>query len=682
MKKLLFSLTCFTSIFVQANDDTFSADRITTFESEFTCDEKQDLYDADLTSPCIGANTPGSGPTPFPPSPPTPPPPKNPLNPAPKKNYLPVVISNTTGLPASDVYVTLAGQQVPSNLANYFFKLGAFGVMSPVIGSSTTFSPNYSYPLNLLPRSSTGVNDYLVYVPNLDGARFYFTIRAPMYLASADGGIISGPTYYAAPSGTIPDPNFYNLFESIEATFFPHGGSSSPSQIPWTASVNTTEVDAFGLPISIAYYSYNPATPSAVTPMLQNSNALPSGFGTPFGYSGISGSPTGNTTRSEILLSITSGLSTGDLTGQTPKIWPKLEIPFYTNPYDLTGTETDLRIISPKQGIDGGVFPTDYLSGTSYGADPSFLDQLYTYYQTNTLYMSSSGAPGSAIYSGTSNGTTLTFTVFSGAGATCTLNKSDITAIQMYNGTQPMQGGADGPALGSQFGDAFTVGLLPGTIGGTSADPMVVTSAFWQTAHVNDYYAPEYIVTGSGGPWMNLYADLMHSVAVRSTVSGTNPDLSGIGLCYGYDDDDSLGMSGTITPANTTPNTSNPYLGITLGAVDTTIPDPYIDTNTYTVTFTFPAGRSLQYKQGNGSWTTVTSSQLIAGLTSNSSNPLYISYTNQQGTSQFIVYFYYTFLEPVGTYNAASTSIINSTTFTNNSSGGSTPTIFTIDLSP
>ncbi len=691
MKYFPIAASCLFSHFLAANPDTFSQERLTSFYNNDVYQGRQSLYNANL----------GGAP---------------PLGPAALSGYLPVVISNTTGLPDSQVFVTLAGQQTPANLTQYFFQLGAGGILTPVTASSTTYSPNYSYPLSSLPSSATGPHDFLVYVPGLNGARFYFSIGSPMYLQSdtltgSPSNQIVAPTYFA-----FYDPNYSNLYESVEITFFPNGGSGGASNIPWTASVNTTEVDAFGLPIQISYFSYDPAYPSAVTPLVQNPNALPSGFG--------AGGASGATTRSTILTSVVNGLTTGDNTGDA--VWKRLAIPFYTNPYAGTGLQTYLRILSPKQSlgnaanpvVEGGLtsfhlpavqpgptqfknynyppFPSDYLNSTSYGDSDSFLTDLFSYYlSTNpspkALYLSTGGG-SPTVYEGVATGTspnlTLNFTGVSGpnTGTTCSLSQANMNTFKMYSGSQLMNGTGADPSpdatnLGFYFGDVFTVGILPSAIGTAASTPINVTDAVsWQPANIPHYYTPQYSSI-AGGPWMDLYAAQLHSVAVRNTVSG---DLNGVGLCYAYDFDDSLGISGTITPSNLTPTSSNPYLGITLGPVDTSIPNPYSDTSSYTVVFNLldPMASTLQYQQGDGPWISVTSGTSVPGLVSNSSNPLRILYSNGQGptgTHEFIVYLYYQFLQPVNAYNSSELSIINTTTIVPNASP---PTQFTITLGP
>lgn len=679
-------LFCLGFSFLSANNDTFSKTRLNDFSDEFTLEQKNILNQAGLTS---SANENSSTITPT----------SSPIPPAPIAGMLPVVITNTTGLPADQVYVILAGQQVAAGTQFFFALTPDTGVLSPITATSTTYSPDYSYLLSNFPTSTTRTNDYLAYIPSLNGARFYFSIKHPIYLQSDTPNAIQAPNYFA-----FYDPNYSNLFESIEITFIPSGGGAPPA-IPWTASVNTTEVDAFSLPIRIGYFSFDPSNPNAVIPMTQDPNALPSGFG----VGGLSGS----TTRGGVLTSVITGLQSGDLSGSS--VWSRLAVPFYSDPYAGTGLQTYLRILSPKQGLGnnaapvnpGGLtnqhigsvngtgtttfrnynyppFPLDYFTG-GYNAPVSFSNSLFSAYIGATNLYLSTGGTTPTVYQGVTTGSagsyTLTFTGISGpnTGAVNTLLQTNLNTFHMYSGSQALTGaGPEGTNIGFYFGDSFTVGVLPSAIGTVMATPINITDANpggWEDTNISNYYLPANAAV-TGGPWYSLYAKELHKVAVRNS---STTFLNNYGLCYAYDFDDSLGISGTITPVITTQDSLNPYLGITLGAIDTPIPDPYSDTNSYDVTFNVIAPSTLSYQQGNGPVTPVTSGVPINSLVSNSSNPLRIFYTNAQGSSEFIVYLYYQFLVPQSKYSAPEISVINSTAITPNNA---TPTAFVIDLLP
>lgn len=631
--------------------------------------------------------------------------------PAPKQGYLPIVITNTSTLSADDIYVFFTGKYNDPDSGQYVFSLTSnsnppMGVYTPIYPNNSTFSVNYSYQLSSLPQSVTGVNDYIVYIPFAPSNRFYFSIGSPFYVETdATPNNVANPIYYA-----FYDPNYSNLYESIEVGFFPEGGSSDPQDIPWTASINTTEVDAFGLPMKIQYNTYDPEDPTAVNILDQPEN-LPSGFGV--------GGPTGVTTRDDVLTNVVTTLTNGDKTARTPKVWPRLALPFYSNPYSPSGLVTYLRVLSPKQSLGNAAnpptpgnltpahvpavqpgptqffnynypaFPPDYLTTNNYGNSKTFANNLLSYYTSGTSLYISTGGMSPTIYQGVTTGTTpnqvITFTGISGphTGDVSTLSEEDINTFSMYSGSQIMTGGQDADVLGFYLGDAFTVGFVPSTVGTANSGPPpnsaidITDAVTWEPYYVPLYYIAQYMLTG--GPWYDLYAQALHANAVRNQTGGF---LNDVGLCYAYDYDDSLGISGTITPTNPTSVTLSPYGSITIGEIDSIVPDPYSDANTYDVTFVFTTGRTLQYSQEGGPYISVTSGQTVSGLTSNRTTPLNIHYTNGQGPTgdhYLTVYLYYQFLQPLVVFNSSTTSIINSTTIVPNSA---TPTAFTINLSP
>ena len=708
--KLITSFFLATSLSLFAND-TYSKQRLESFFDDFSCEQKDELSDAGLSDPCSDQSSNVN---------PPPPPSGKPIPPAPMSGMLPIVISNTTGLPDNEVYVTAVGKQTATGATNFFFQLDTTtGLYTPVVASNTTYSPTFSVLLSDFKKSTTGPHDYIAYIPEMVGGRFYFSIRRPMYLESDDPvppsavNNLAAPQYYA-----FYDPNYNNLFETIEVTFFPNGGGGGTT-IPWTASVNTTEVDAFCFPIRIGYFSFDASSPNTVTPLVQDPNALPSGFGT--------GGLAGFTTRNQIINELVSKLGSKDQTGLANKVWPRLAIPFYTDPYNKTGLQTHIRVLSPKQSlgnasspatignitaphlpnVDGSgtttfhnynypPFPTDYFSATTYGNTNGFANDLFSAYTGGTMLYLSTGGGSPTVYQGVTTGSagsyTLTFTGISGpnTGSSNTLLQSNLNVFEMFSGSQAMTGpGPDGTNLGFFFGDAFTVGVLPSSIGTSMLTPIDITDATvggWEDTTITngDYYRPSNATAPfnlTGGPWYDLYAGELHNMAVRNP---STTFLNNYGLCYGYDFDDSLGISGTITPSILTPDTDNPYLIVTLGTIEqSTIPDPYSDNNTYSVTFNFPTTSPtinvLEIQQGNGPKTPVTSGVPVTGLKSNSSTPLRIFYSGQNmlKETEFILYLYNQFMVPQNKYTSVETSVINAASITPNSS---TPTAFTIPL--
>lgn len=670
----------------------FNKDRLESFYDEFVCEEKNITSEVQLTAPCTElppVPSPPGPPSPSPPPPP-PPPPRNAIPPAPVKGFLPIVIRNTTTLDDSMIYVTPTG-------SGNFFQLGKAGIMIPVTASSSTFSAWFSYKLTEFPRSTTGDHDYLMYLPGVTGGRCYFSINSPMYLQTLANSI-AAPIFYA-----FYDPNYNNIYEYGEIAFLPSGGSSTPGNIPWTSTTDISEVDAFGFPIEMGLYSFDPTNPTAFTQLPQYPNAPLQGLG-------VGGATPGVTTREQILNYVVTNLASQDLT--THAVWPRLAIPFYTDPYAGSGLQTYLRVLSPKQSMGLGVanngltiqlspsvsgtapyntsfknynnppFPQDYLSNIMYGVD--YLDEFFSFYTGGTsLYITAAGQSGQT-YEGVTTGSpgayTLTFTSTTDTMNVCTLSQSDVTSFNLFSGNQvmtPVSGpdsGKDAPVLGFFLGDVFTVAFLPSSTGTVSSDPLNPSVVAWETTYLPDYYTPKYSLVG--GPWYDLYAHLLHDVAV------INPDnvfpFNTIGLCYGYDFDDTLGISGAISPANPTSSSKNPYIGITLGVIDTALPNYSSDFSQYTVTFNFDSvgGDTLLYSQG-GDFFPVTSGVPISNIQSNSVTPLVIKYTNNSLTHEFVIYLYYQFMQPVNSFNNFDFGVLQSTQIIPNSA---TPTSFIVNV--
>lgn len=681
-RKMVCALSCImTSLFGQVYD----VNRLENFYNTFGCDEKDDLASVGVTAYCTPQPpAPPSPPSPpGPPGPPPPPPPSTAQPPAPLNGYLPVVIRNSTNQSASNIYVTFVAQQqnqggAPSASSNFYQLQTTTGKLTPVLATAATYSPNYSYTLSQFMPSTTGGNDYLVYAPYADG-RFYFSIGSPMYLLSQEGSI-SAPQY-----NLFYDPNYNTLYDSVEFNFYKQA-SHTPGAINWTATIDTTNVDAFGLPLRVNYCTYNAGQPDAVTPLALANNT----------YQGY------DVARSTVINALVSGLTSGDATGQTPKLWPKLAQPFYTYPYDNnsgpSGLVTYLRILSPKQGNGLGAsnygisairltaltgspafqdqiypgFPSDYITNSSYGGGTSFASRILTYFGSNTLYLQDRGSSGT-VYSGATSGSDIQFTVYSGSGSTTTWTPGSTTTYAIFSGTISISG----TGLGFYVGDIFTIGFL-GRINGTGGAPVNPSLVSWQqnylTNGASDYYGTNPF---AGGPWYDLYAKLLHAQAITGSGSG-NPPLNGIGLCYAYDFDDTLGISGAITPVVSQPDTSNPYLFIQMQNIDTSLPAPYSDSTPYNITFTFPANTSLQYQQGTGAIQTATSGVSVGSLSSTAGNPLYVYYTPTNGVRySFKVWLLYQVLQPLNAYTTDQSSIMSSTSFT---PSGSPVNSFTIDF--
>ena len=522
--------------------------------------------------------------------------------------------------------------------------------------STSTFSASsqFSYPLSSLPKSTTGAHDYLVYVPYSSSDRLYFSIGNPLYLLTAANSATTpiGNNFY--------DPNYNVLYDFAEVTF---AQANPPAQgdIDWTATIDTTQVDSLSLPIKLGFYSYDPSNPSAVTP-----------------YIGAAGNPSTNPAGFDVARdTLMNDIVTG-MTSNSNK-WGNLALPFYTNPYSPGTPLTYLRVMAPKHGgtvpepqnnYQIPVFPSTYLSnnGNSFAYDAA----IYSFYDSagsESLYMQADTAAGGSgqIYKGNVvGGNSFQFVSQSDNSNVVTLAQTDFDSIaNMFAGTPNMTGtgstpGTDLPILKNYFSSAFVVGLL-GVAGvyDTSAVPLNQFNLRTHLPQTSGTVTPSYYTNNFGSqpssnPGFDLYAELLHQYAIKPTSPPFNTPYPTLGLCYGYDYDDTLGFSSAITPPATTPSSANVYTIITLGSVGTVPTGVFDDTQSYNLTFVFSSG-TFGYRQGtSGSFTTASSSVVVPNVTSTSSNPFQI----QLNSSIYNVFPKYQFLQPANEFTSTEQAII------------------------
>lgn len=660
MKRLIMQLACMFSVVLNADPGAFSRDRLEEFYDEFGCEEKQSLSSAGLTSACIS-----SGGTP----PPPPPPPAGSVPPAPMTGYFPIVISNGTGLPDNQVYFL----GLPNSNTQFFTLSGAFpGAMTTVPITSSTFSASaqFSYPLTSLPQSTTGPHDYLVYVPYTSSDRMYFSIGNPLYFETTSGSAI------ASIGNDFFDPNYNVIYDFAEVTFRAVP-PPMPSDIDWTVTLDTTQVDSLALPIKLGFYSYNPASPSTVTPFI-------GGIGTP------ATNPVGFAIDRDTLI---SNIVNAMAASSASNTWKNLAIPFYTDPYSPTTPTTYLRIMAPKHGgtvsqpkpnYQVPVFPDTYLTNNGNGVN--YVNTIFTFYSSGTsLYIQTDAGGGSGeIYKGTVSGTIFTFTGQTHPAYTVTLDQNALTIENMFSGTPPMTNTGSTPAadvgiLADYFSSAFVVGLLGvNALYDSAATPLseanLLTHLPKNLGTLSPAYYTNNFTAAMSQPGYDIYAQLLHQNAILPASPPFNNPYPTLGLCYAYDFDDTLGFSSAIAPPATTPTSDNVYSIITLAAVGTLPTGVFDDSNGYDLIFTFPAG-TFGYRQGtSGSFTTASSPAPINNVISTNSNPFQIQYNG----NIYVVFPKYQFLQPVNQYSIVQSAVIQGVTFTPNSN--TAPTGFTIAL--
>jgi hypothetical protein len=596
----------------------------------------------------------------FPPTPPTPP--SQAIAPAPKKGFFPVVISNGSTQSNNQVYMIVLN----NGLTQVLYLRGKFpGEMAISAVTGNTYSPDFSYPLSDLPTSTTGSDDFLMYVPNeMKSGRIYFSIGNPLYL-------LNNTTSVTAPqSFSFHDPNFNVLYDFAELTITKITPPTPASDIKYQPFLDTTQVDNWSLPIMLGLYSLNLDNPTVKTPY-QPAGAPATNFA---GFSG---------NRDTLINTIVTGL--------TSPAWDQLALPFHTDPYSPGVPTTYLRILAPKTGTTQTLpqpegdytipqFPLNYLTTPT-----DFLTLLYNFYPgVPSLYIKADGG-SNQIYQGVASGDTFTFTSTSNSNHKLTLSKSAITVSQMYGGVLPFVNmgapAGDIPIIQKLFGSAFTVGLLgvPSLFDSAGA-PLDDNNLMDHLPRVGGpITAPAYYNTPAIFPSASydLYAELLHSVAILPTSPPypSSPGLPTVGLCYAYDYDDALGMSSTVAPPATTKNSENIYAILTLGTIPTIPTGVYDDGTTYNLTFTFPPSVTFKYRQGtSGPFTTATSPAVIPAVTSTSDNPFQISHNGKI----FNVFPKYQFFQPIDKFTTPYDAVIQGTTFTPDVPAA--PTGFTIAL--
>ncbi|WP_454915376.1 beta-1,3-glucanase family protein [Xanthobacter sediminis] len=151
-------------------------------------------------------------------------------------SLLPVTITNQTGYTGT-IYVTVYGSTNPAQNGTWYYVSSA--------GAATKFTPSKSktpqyksYGFSFKGKSAS------IKVPMLQSARVYFSFCSPVMLSVDDTGRPSTPDGWTIAN----NKNFSTLFDFAEYTWIPNTGAGGGTQI-W---VDTTQVDAFALPIRMA----------------------------------------------------------------------------------------------------------------------------------------------------------------------------------------------------------------------------------------------------------------------------------------------------------------------------------------------------------------------------------------------------------------------------------------------
>jgi hypothetical protein len=162
-----------------------------------------------------------------------------------------------------------------------------------------------------------------------------------------------------------------------------------------------------------------------------------------------------------------------------------------------------------------------------------------------------------------------------GAPSPVTINLNNLTTLDLFGGDvgtwlagtvfDPDNANVWYTEIAKFLSAVYNAGLLP--IPPTLAQPVQNRDTYF-TNYRGDYFSnPE--SCPDHGPWYNLYDSILHPLMIQT---------GGYGLGYGYDFDDLLALGGemhvNIQSTAGVQNPAAPYYTITMGPVDTAIPEP------------------------------------------------------------------------------------------------------------
>ena len=480
------------------------------------------------------------------------------LTDAPPTGYIPFTIINNSGFSDSEVFVLV--------LANNFNNIITFERNSDgqMIGTSSTPPPKTYVsdpgsgvnPLSFF--LTKGANTfYLPTTVNLTASRIYFSVGQPVdWFISASGPV-------QVPAKDFEDPtqdNFYTLFDKQEFTMVAND----------RFIINPTLVDYYGLPLSfsISFLDHTENPPVQTT-----------------SFGGLPPTLTSFQVFTNYINALTT-LPTTPLGGTEPK-WSALHLT-YAPPSG--GAGKNLRVLSPNQGIQTNspafpinpLFPIDYfLTNTFTQCD--WLDETWknagnnAIYQTNSLFidLSTSGPTFGVAKGDVDNSGVFKFVAISGEGTGSTLDLPLPTSSKAFF-TSTLTDYTPAPTItgNSKVADAIWQALSAGVI--TGIIPLLGTSENAPLSQSFFRQNPLFVDNANlscVGPWYDFYSGTFISLGSGNyTKFFTTP--------YG----DFLGISGEVTVTNI--STAKTNVTITLANMTgIPVPDPFNDTNDYTVTF-------------------------------------------------------------------------------------------------
>ncbi|MBX9744703.1 MAG: hypothetical protein K2X08_05775, partial [Chlamydiales bacterium] len=392
--------------------------------------------------------------------------------------YAPLIIQNNTSLPSDRLYVIGKGQSLAATDAYFLQPNLSTGICSLVLPNGVNSAdPTISVRLSNLP--SAGINAFYVYVPQLISGRFYISVDFPLYMETTYSGVygINDPS-----QTTTQDPNYYTLYQDFEFTL---------NQV-YDLYANVTNVDYFCLPMTLGSYTY----PSGnLYPTLDNLTVV--------GYPETSA-------RSTILQAIQSGLTVQD--SSSPPQWANLVVPFYANPYAISSSATDLRILAAKLSIalqggylfEGGAnsqgfFNSQYLQSTTSGpaASTSYMQKLYNSLLSESIQVQVFPKDLPAVtYTISASGTNLLLQLTPGSGTSYTLDLSTLSTQALLSGAigewsssfSPSSTGPVTTELAKVISALFSAGMLPPS--GSVVQPIIDSATYFSSYRGNYFTNP------------------------------------------------------------------------------------------------------------------------------------------------------------------------------------------------
>lgn len=460
MKRLLFFLACFSSLFASGVSTTFQPYRLETFYDVFVCEQKDDLSAANLTTPCRAVN---------PDVPPDPPP-----APPPIAGYLPIVIVNNSGLPDSEVFVVVTGADPVVTTTQVFLSINtSTGIGTRVTAATGQNATMFTVALSQLPPVSH--NGHVIYFPEISGGEVWFSMLSKLNMP-VNGNAIVQPAF-----NNPGDPNYTTNFDIFEVAYVT---ATTPNIV-----ADATAVSFFSLPL----YGYmsTPSSPNNTTGLYHRRSTIEAHAASYF-----SAAPEASQWNKLILMS-------GGTFLRILSPGKSMAIPAF-----------DANYLDDMASYGYSYISDIWSGGSSFYRTHSPIvmtipnGSLQTYHgviqANNSIIFTSQGSPTyTVVFAPPTMATpSTTFDVFSGT-------------LLVSSDNSP--GAADGVQLSKLFEEAIIAGLIPTT--NNVSNPYLLAN---QSNYYN--VNPNLTGAGpSTGPWYDLYSKALHSLGSIYTFAYDEP---------------------------------------------------------------------------------------------------------------------------------------------------------------